>query len=152
MGNGNWFKKRGGGCFGRVIGSLVEKNRSYKSGFYPSTDYSSFGWTSWERWGGALLNNICRLPGCSDGCDHIFTTGLGLDFHNSNSVAFSDSFNRVARMGSHIFRILGVRKLWEARDSHGERVVSLFRDAVLIFNTCLPLYSRLAQKWQIWGL
>ena len=41
---------------------------------------------------------------------------IGPHFHDCidfNGVAFSAIFNRVTRMGLHIFEISGVRKLWK---------------------------------------
>ena len=43
---------------------------------------------------------------------------LGSHFHDCidfYGVAFSAIFNRVTRMGLHIFEISGVRKLWQVR-------------------------------------
>ena len=43
---------------------------------------------------------------------------IGTHFHeyiDFYGVAFSAIFNRVTRMGLHIFEILGVRKLWQVR-------------------------------------
>ena len=49
---------------------------------------------------------------------------IGSHFHDSidfYGVAFSAIFNRVTRMGLHIFEISGVRRLWQVRIHLGGR-------------------------------
>ena len=74
---------------------------------------------------------------------------IGTHFHDYidfYGVAFSAIFNRVTRMGLHIFEILGVRKLWQVRIHKQEDSWQKSCYRILIFNKRLPFHSGLAEK------
>ena len=70
---------------------------------------------------------VCNLRMCPWIGSHFHDC---IDFYGV-AFAFPAIFNRVTRMGLHIFEILGVRKLWQVRihnrKIHGKKVVTIFK-------------------------
>ena len=93
--------------------------------------------------GGALpingLMGMCRLIG-----SHFH------DWTDYNGVAFSSTFSRVTRMGSHFSRILRAKKFWQVviykgKDSPKKKCYSC------IYCCCLIYGRRKKRKWVSWG-
>ena len=84
------------------------------------------------RWIGSHFHDSIDFYGVAFSAIFNRVTRMGLHIFEISGVAFSAIFNRVTRMGLNIFEISGVRKLWQVRIHLGGR--SMVKKLLPYFN------------------